>query len=203
MLFGCATVNVVDESGRPVPDHVVRGSIPATGMRVDFALIRYYGQKEGDEFLDTHEYLNPYDEMHVVKSDHLRSLAIAAQILNPNKVGYRVLLYYDYPDDHENSDPQRLHEFAEVGESLDQEILYEGDLSRKNFDIELPVVSGEEIAVRFELQTTEGLVFFLSPTVRYEVEKRRPAAKAIVTPPITNEDTVTGAALDDPIRSSR
>jgi hypothetical protein len=157
VLSGCAAIQVVDEGGRPIPNHVVRGSIPATDMQVDFALARYYGQPEGDEFLDTHEYLNPYGE-NIVKEEHLRSLVLMVQLQNPKKQFYKFVLYYDQPE-------------------TIRDVLYEGNLSRKEFNIFLPAERGMKYVTRFELQAQEDFVFFRSPVIRYEVEKGKPVTK--------------------------
>lgn len=158
IVSGCASVYIVDKDGKPVPTHVISGNIPPMGMQVDFALIRYYGQKEGDEYLDTHEYLNPYASSTTVKTENLRSITIMLHIRNPRKESYRLITNYYCPESKQN-------------------VIYNGNLSRKEFFITLPTNDGMEYAMRFELQTQGGFVFFESPKIRYEVEKSAPVTR--------------------------
>lgn len=159
LVGGCATVRVESE-GLPIPNFVVRGNIPSTGMRVDSAFIRYYGQEEGDELLDMHEYLNPYAEKSVIKKDYLRSLVVSVHVFNPRKETYLFIVYHEFPA-------------SELGEEQSterkQELLYVGNLSRKDFTISLPVTDGFEHRTWFELWSSRGRVIFQGLDVHYEV----------------------------------
>lgn len=195
MVGGCATVKVVDEHGRPVPDHVVRGRIPSTGMRIDSALIHYFGQSEGDELLDTFEYLNPYAEKHYVPKKHLRSLVMVVHITNPRKETYQFLLYYELPS-------TDLHGNVLKGQPHIQtkELRYKGNLSLKEFSISLPAYDGLDSKMWYELTDEDDDIFFVGPTVHYEVTGL-PAFDRTPSSTSSKEDTVTGAGLDDPVRS--
>jgi hypothetical protein len=194
LVGGCATVQVVDEHGRPVPDHVVRGRIPSMGMRIDSALIRYFGQTEGDELLETFEYLNPYAEKQYVPKKHLRSLVLTVHIINPRKETYQFLLYYELPstDLHGNvlkrQPPIRM-----------KELLYKGNLSLKEFSISLPANDGLDSKMWYELTDEDDDIFFVGPVVHYEVTGL-PAFDRTPVSTSSKEDVVTGAGLDDPVR---
>jgi hypothetical protein len=157
LVGGCATVKLETE-GVPVPDYVVRGSIPATGMRVNSAFIRYFEQEEGDELLGTLEYLNPYAEKQVVSSKYLKSLIVAVHVFNPRKETYLFIVYTGVPT-------------AELGRAkqTEKELLYVGDLSRKEYNISLPIEADVERVVWYELWNSRGRVLFQGPYVRYEV----------------------------------
>ena len=185
LLTGCATVRVVDQNGLPVPDHVVRGSIPSSGMRVDFALIHYFSVAEGDEQLDTYEYLNPYEDEHSINLEHLRSLTMTVHVSNPGQREFKMLLHEETPS---------------TGSDGNTELLYNGKLSRKEFIIPLPVdEKGFKYQAWFEIKDGNDIIRFMSPPVHYEVVGR--PVKSRVVSPISKEDTVTGVALDDPSRT--
>lgn len=155
LIGGCATVEIETE-GVPVPNYVVRGSIPATGMLMKAAFIRYFELEEGDELLSDLEYLNPYAEKQVVSKKYLKSLVVAVHVLNPKKETYLFVAYKRVPT-------------AKLGE-VKEELLYAGDLSRKEFNISLPIEADVEREVWYELWNSRGRVLFQSPVVRYEVQ---------------------------------
>lgn len=186
MVGGCAVVKI-EMDGQPVPNNVLRGRIPSTGMRVDSAFIRYFDQKEGDEFLDTFEYLDPYAENLVVSKKHLRSLVVSVHILNPRKETYLFLHYYEIPSDL-TEDPIQT-----------KELLYIGNLSRKEFNISLPIEDGKTYHSWYEMWNSKGHTIFIGPSVHY----------GVVGIP-TDSDThsrnskksgVAGLGLGDPVRS--
>lgn len=192
MVGGCATVRV-ETGGLPVPNHVVRGSIPSKGMLVDAAFIRFYGEKEGDEYLDTFEYLNPYaEEIHHIKLDHLRSLQAIVHVINPQKEHYQFVLYYEFPSPDGSADKQSL--------MRKKEILYKGNLSRKEFSIRLPANAGVTYKIWFELQGTDGYSFFFGPYMHYEVAGI--PAETLSHSDIPNESRVIGADMDAPFREA-
>jgi hypothetical protein len=163
-------------------------------MRVDFAFIRYFGVKEGDELLDTYEYLNSYEESHRISSKHLRSLTLTVHISNPKKQEYRLVSYSKTPttDPDGNVDRQHPLQLAEQ--------LYKGKLSRKEFVVILPIKEkGFDYEAWFEILDKDDTIRFMSPVVRYEVVGRRQETKTVI-PSITKEDRVAGVPLDDPSR---
>lgn len=184
LLTGCASIKVVDQNGLPIPNYVVRGSIPSSGMRVDFALVRYFSVAEGDEQLDTHEYLNPYEKKHSVNLEHLKSLAMTVHVLNSERQSYSLSFYKETPS---------------TGPDGQTELLYTGKLSRKEFFIPLPIdEKGFTYEAWFEIRDKNDIVRFMSPFVHYKVFSR-PDDR--IESPISNADTVTGVALDDPSRT--
>lgn len=185
---------IVQKDGRPVPNYVVRGSIPATGMRVDSAFIRYYGQKEGDEHLDTFEYLDPYAEKHVITTKNLRSLVVSVHIINPHKETYRFLFFS------EKTSTDLSGKAKTLKPKQKQELLYSGDLSLKEYNLALPTESEFTYRVWYELQTLEGHIIFMGPEVHYEVLGIPITTKSRSWSP-KRDDYVGGLASDDPVRS--
>lgn len=151
-LVGCSTM-VVQTRGLPAPDHVLRGHVPAVDLQIRAACIRYYNESEGDELLETHEYIDMFeDTKHTIHLENLRSFVLSMEVFNPNKNEYRVVV-----DSEQWDEPQ---------------LIYEGNLSRKDFTVKLPAENSESYAVWYEIHDTDGLILFASPTVRYRVVDR-------------------------------
>jgi hypothetical protein len=148
LLTGCATV--VQTLDGPIPNHVLRGYIPSLDLQIKAACIRYYYEKEGDELLETYEYLSLFQakqKKHTIYLDNLFVLQIS--ILNPSKNSYKFVVNFD---DHNN---QRLE--------------YEGNLSRKNFRIKLPLENSRSYKIWYEIRDEEDIIVFVSPTINYKV----------------------------------
>ena len=80
-----------------------------------------------------------------------------------------------------------------------KELLYKGNLSRKEFQISLPVKDGFDYVMWYELRDEDDDIFFVGPIVHYEVT----GLAAFERPPLpsTNSSKVGGLELADPNRS--
>jgi hypothetical protein len=162
LLTSCASVPVLQVEGRPVPDHVLQASLLQSKIDIQVAFIRYHQEKEGDEFLDTHEYLKfgIQEGPAKVSPKHLRKLEIFAKVLNPRKVEYQLWVertYICYVGLQKNS-----HSFNPI---------YAGNLSRKEFHISLPLDVGSEGTIQLLIRDKDDLFIYQSPKARYEVGK--------------------------------
>jgi len=161
-LTGCATAPVLQVEGRPVPDHVLQANLLQSKIDVQVAFIRYYKTPEGDEYLDTHEYLQfgKQDRPAKVTPKHSRKLEVFAKVYNPRKVEYQLWVertYACYIGQQRNS-----HSFKPI---------YVGNLSRKEFHISLPLDAGSEGTIQLLIRDKDDLFIYQSPKARYEVGK--------------------------------
>ena len=161
VLEGCASVQIVDRSGKPIPNHIVNGRLPSMDMYFEFALIHYYGLKEDDEYLDVFKYIDPYAK-HVIANDRLQALVISVCIINPHKTSYQLLLHY-------NTILSSGETISESPTLQVKKLLYNGNLSRKEFSIAIPTDDGSEYKVWFEILDEEGNIVFFCPMILYEV----------------------------------
>lgn len=163
LVAGCAPQMNIQLEGRPVPNYVNRASLINSGITVETALIRYFGQKEGDELLSTYEYLELGTEKpHKIKMEDTQRLKVMVLVNNPNREYYALWIDYAINKD----DGVSLSRQA-------QEPSYEGKLSRKEFDFALPLQKGIYGFVRFTIFDKNFNIIYESPKASYVVVSTR------------------------------
>lgn len=141
---GCSRKMTINVDGGPAPQHVIKASVPYPPMKVSYTLVRFYGVREGDEMLETWEYIPMigYNGAHKVKTKNLRRLVLKVSLYNPEKEEYTLSVSHL-----KNKDDQLTFEHS---------VLYAGNLSRKDLDIEFPPEIGTESRVKFQLHDEDG-----------------------------------------------
>lgn len=143
---GCSRKMTINVDGGPAPQNAIKATVPYPPMKLSYALVRFYGVSEGDETLETWEYISMigYNGAHEVKKKNLRRLVLKLSIYNPETEDYSLVV-------------SCLRENLKTGKQwMDQSVLYEGNLSRKDLDIEFPPDIGTSTRVKFRLYDDEG-----------------------------------------------
>lgn len=145
LLAGCAGVNL-QIKGAPVPENVIEARVPAPPLILTYAFVHTMKVEEGDEFLETWKYLplvgksSPY----VAKTKNTRGLALKLEIFNPSKADYVLKVV-------------QLKQKTEKDQQwYDNATIYEGNLSRKSFEILFPPEEHIRSRVRFEIRSIDG-----------------------------------------------
>jgi len=163
LVVGCTPKINIQLEGRPVPNYVVRANLLGSGISLETALIKYYGKKEGDELLSTYEYLALGTEKpHKVNSDNTQKIKVMVLVHNPQKETYSMWVEYSIDKD--------------VGTSLSRhtnEPVYEGSLSRKEFDFSLPLQHGVYGYMRYRIYDKNLNIIYESPKASYTVKSER------------------------------
>ena len=167
LLVGCATSPVIQVEGRPVPDHVLQASLLQSEIKVEVAFIRYYGQPEGDELLETHQYLRFGNQQgpSIIAPTHLRKLEVFAKVFNPRKVEYQLWIEkISHQPSSQSKQRRDAHLFTHI---------YAGNLSRKEFHISLPLDAGGSGSIQLLIRDKDEIFIYQSPKASYEVGKIR------------------------------
>lgn len=163
LVIGCTPKINVQLEGRPVPNYVVRANLLNSGIQVETALIKYYGQKEGDELLSTYEYLALGTEKpHKINIDNTQKLKVMVLVNNPQKEKHSIWIEYSIDKD--------------GGVSLSRhtnEPVYEGSLSRKEYNFDLPLHNGVYGYVRYTIYDKNLNIIYESPKASYTVMSKR------------------------------
>ena len=153
-IFSACTPQVtLQVGGVQVPDNVVQATLPASGIQVSTYYTRIFTIPEGDEALEAVEYLKFSPEMQKIDADGLQKLVLRAIIWNPGRIRYAIWSRHGHD------------------EAITEEVLYEGGLSRKEVEIQLPTWPGVTRQAGFTLMDEHGLIIYEGPMVRYTVTK--------------------------------
>jgi hypothetical protein len=163
LVIGCTPKINVQLEGRPVPNYVNRANLLNSGIQIETALIKYYGTKEGDELLSTYEYLALGTEKpHKINIDNTQRLKVMVLVHNPQKEKYSMWIEYSIDKD--------------GGVSLSRhtnEPVYEGSLSRKEFNFDLPLQNGVYGYARFMIYDKDLNIIYESPKASYTAMSKR------------------------------
>ena len=160
LTVGCARNIKMEMNGLPAPDNVVQANIFSPQLKLSMAFVRYYEVPEGDEVLDTFEYL-PFQRSIplTIDSDGIKSLAFTVQIRNPMMEDYQMWLESVNRDYGTNRLVRRYQP------------VYRGNLSRKEMQVVLPTEPGVAVLARLFLYDAEGRIIYMSPIADYAVSR--------------------------------
>jgi hypothetical protein len=156
-LSSCATTVKIETNGIPVPNHITRAHLPSSGIVIESALIKYYYIKEGSELLEAFDYLNPHKEEQVLDSEYLREFEVVLRVINPNKIKYGLWVN------------REVHAKDKTFVEKKVELIYNGSLSMKEFNIKLPVHKGSWGKAYYEFRDAYGNLMFQGLDIRYLV----------------------------------
>jgi len=145
LVVGCAPMNL-QIKGAPAPNNVIEARVPEPPMMLTYTLIRLYSEKEGDELLDTWEFLPLVGNSRPckVKMGNLRGLDLSLDVFNPTKEDY-VLKVIIFKED------------VKTGKSwYESTAVYEGKLSRKRFDITFTPEQNVRFRAKFQILSDDG-----------------------------------------------
>jgi len=120
-LTSCATKTTFQVDGMPIQDNFVRAKTFNLGLIVKYQMTQYFNVKEGDESYESYEYL-PLTNPQIHKIDNPTKMEININVFNENKESYKIIKY-----------------ITKEGGDLQAEVVYDGNLSRNNLTLQLPL----------------------------------------------------------------
>jgi hypothetical protein len=138
--------------GAPVPNNVIEARVPSPPMLLTYTLVRLYSEKEGDELLDTWEFLPLVGNKGPckVKMGDLQGLVLRLEVFNPSKEDYVLKVII-------------LKEDVKTGKTwYENTAVYEGKLSRKRFDITFKPEKHVRSRAKFQILSEDGELCFES-----------------------------------------
>lgn len=153
LVSGCATPDhkrpILQIDGQPISDKMISLTVFDLEIRLKYQLSKHFKVIEGDEYYHTHEYLTLTDiDIHKVEDNEELSMDVI--IYNPFQKEFKLV----------------THTTTEGGTKLETSE-YEGNLSRKLFNIKLPRTSGRTEWF-FEITGPTGQRFYQSFKAYYE-----------------------------------
>jgi len=155
LLFslGCSKKTIYQIDGAPVPDNVIKAKTFDLNLVIKYNLTRFFEVKEGDESYMSYEFL-PLLTPKIHKIKNSDRLVLNINVFNPSKNYYKLIKYIK----------------LEGGDAA-AEILYEGDLSRKNITVELPLVTNKLISFYYDACDKSEQLIFRSFKAQYITER--------------------------------
>jgi hypothetical protein len=167
MVFaGCSTVKI-EMNGRPAPNYIRQTHVLGLDIGMEQAFAYYYQQPEGNEYLDTWQYLLAGPQTIVIKEKRLESVKLMCNLFNPKKSKYSFRILH------------KTYDKANKLLSTSNEILYEGALSSKMVVEELPLKPDVIHEISVAVYDTKDVVRYLEMMpLRYTVTQvnRKPAS---------------------------
>jgi len=148
-MVGCSkTINV---DGIPISTHEYSLTCQETDIRTVFVLAEYRKVYEGDEYLIMPKYLDVFGE-NALNSDLVESLTLHIKVVNLKKEFYSI-----------------HWEIKRLNGLKNETLMYSGKLSRKDFQIRLPLDTGS-YEYSFALYDEDGNNLYDLPQMRYKTE---------------------------------
>jgi hypothetical protein len=163
LFVGCSKAIRVELEGMPAPTNVVSANLHAEAgkpMTVKYFCIRNYGEEEGDEILDTYEYmrLDPIPKVRRIPHySRTTGIAYTIQIRNPYLIEYSL---------------HRLFRETQDEPFIETE-LYKGNLSMKTVTVRLSAEEGAGGELFLQMRDEEGMIMLETFGVLYKVGKKR------------------------------
>ncbi len=156
-FYGCGQVKV-EMGGLPAPNHITQAHILGLDIDLNLSYAYFYKQPEGDEFLETLEYMKKDGKVVKVRKKNLNDVRCIMSIINRKKKTYKLKMLRTT--------------YTPAGEKIYQSIrtMYEGDLSRKTFSYMLPIDEKVVHEVGIEIYDGKGKIMYAEPIkVKYEI----------------------------------
>ena len=156
ILSGCAIVRM-EHNGVPLPDNVINARLLKSDISVTSVAIQQRGVPEGDEILKTYKYLD-FNKFNYLNSIYMDSVKVIIGIYNPKKEKYKLWIEKNVEIDGESK--------------YDYDLKYTGNLSRKDFEIELPVKKGSSVTFKFLIKDEKNTLLYQSFELGYKIRKQ-------------------------------
>jgi len=152
LITSCASKNVYQINGVPVPDKVIQAKVFALEMTVTYTLSKSFTIKEDDEAYRSFEHLSLFKEdYHKIKEGE--TLLMKLSVFNPKKSHYII----------------EQHSIVEGGETYSIEV-YDGNLSRNSIEFRLPDRGSEKVVFYYDVYNEKGNLVYQSFKARYIIE---------------------------------
>jgi hypothetical protein len=161
LLTSCAskTKTVYQVDGMPIPDNVIKARVFPIKSTLTYNLTVFYDVKEGDETYETYEFL-PLTYEHIHKIKNPKRIELNVNVFNPLKEKYKIIKYISIEGAYKGGDE----------EEEEGEVVYEGELSRNNFIIDLPLVVAKYVSFYYDACDKNGTLAFRSFKAQYVIE---------------------------------
>jgi len=153
-LLGCVQKINYQVDGQPIMKNVVVANVMSSNIKVKYALINNITVKEDDEFYFTQEMLN-LNPSKLNKIENSNSLNFRLYVYNPDKMQYQIKTY--------------IHKKGGQDSIINEKLLYNGNLSRNEYLIELPINEKSTFSFYFELLNEKNDLMFKSFETRYKI----------------------------------
>jgi len=153
LLTSCGTKTIYQVDGMPINDNFVRGKTFTLDLTIKYTLEQIFEVVEGDESYEYYKFL-PLTKPQIHKIKNPKRLIMNVNIFNPEKNEYKIL---------KNATAEGGEE--EIG------IVYEGNISRNNFVIELPLNEKALTTFYFDVYDKDSSLVFKSFKAQYIIER--------------------------------
>lgn len=158
LFTGCSTVKI-EMGGQPAPNYIKQINILGLDVKLEMAYAYFYQRPEGDEMLDTLQYIESNGLTFYIKKENLVSINCMCNVFNPNKKQYRLKIHHAV---YGNSGKRVAYSTR---------TLYKGDLSSKRFKTDLSLIEGVTHEIWLALYDENGVVRYSEPMpLRYTLE---------------------------------
>jgi len=152
LITGCSQKTIYQVDGQPIHNNIVKAKTFALNLTIKYNLTKYFEVKEGDESYETYEFL-PLTTLKIHKLKNPSRFTMNVNIFNPDKEQYKIVKYITMEGETENS-----------------EVVYDGNLSRHSFIIELPLVQNKLISFYYDACDKNDNLIFKSFRAQYIIE---------------------------------
>jgi hypothetical protein len=151
LLTGCATTQVYQIQGVPVPDKVIQAKIFGLGATVTYNLSKTFTIKEEDESYRSFEHLSLFDDIHKINKDE--TVVMNLSVFNPNRSHYKI----------------EQHAMIQGGGDYNI-VVYNGNLSRNKITFRLPVKKSSKVVFYFDVYDMKDDLVYQSFRAQYIIE---------------------------------
>lgn len=152
-LTGCASKTIYQVDGIPLPDNVIKAKTFNLGLTIKYNLTKIYKVEEDDESYETFEYL-PLINSNILKIKNPEKLILNISVFNPLKEEYKIIKFIT----------------MEGGEE-EKEVIYNGNISRNNLVVELPLISNKLVSFYYDACDKRDNLVFKSFRAQYIIEE--------------------------------
>jgi hypothetical protein len=152
LTTGCATKAIYQIDGMPIQDNIIRAKTFELDLTIKYSLTHIFDVKEDDETYETYEFLSLTNQkIHKLKNP--KRLILNVNVFNPSKNSYKIVRY-----------------ITEEGGGLEGEVVYEGNISRNTFIIELPLAQSKLVSFYYDACDKSDNLVFRSFKAQYVIE---------------------------------
>jgi len=152
-LTSCSTKTIYQVDGMPISDNFVRAKTFTLDLTIKYTLEQFFEVVEDDESYESYKFLSlTKQKIHKIKNP--KRLIMNVNVSNPSKNEYKILKCSSMEGGEE-----------EVG------IIYEGNISRNNFVIELPLDKKKLITFYYDVYDKDSNLVFKSFKAQYIIER--------------------------------
>lgn len=152
LTTGCAIKPVYQVNGYPVPNNVIKAKTFALDLTITYNMQKIFDVKEGKESYQTYDFL-PLTDSKIIKIKEGEKIILNIDVFNPLKNYYKLIQYTTLE-----------------GGDVENEVLYEGELSRKHVTVYLPMIPSKLISFYYDACSKSDDLVYRSFRTQYITE---------------------------------